>query len=650
MPIFDQAMLGMQFKHPEILWALFLLVIPILIHLFQLRRFTKTPFTNVAMLQKVVSESRKSNTLKKWLLLLTRLLLLAAVIIAFAQPFSSTSIALKEKETVVYLDDSFSMQAKNNGISLLEKSVQDLIKNMDGDSRLSLFTNEKTFANVQIKDIQNTLLSLPYSYKQLNLNEIGLKAKSLFSQNRGSVKNLIVISDFQERISAGSTTLDTTLIPHFVPMRPREIQNVSIDSIFINESLNDQSTLNVFLTGGNEEEALPISLYNNDELIAKTAAKFSSSGDAKVDFTIPTNEQLNGRLSIIDNALGYDNRFFFSINSKEKIKVLAISESDSDYLERLFRGEEFDFQKNRLTQLDYSSLGNQNVVILDDQLSIPSSLQNILRTFKTDGGTLIIVPDQNSDISSYNSLLSSLSTTRFSEKVVSNAQLTKITFEHPLYRNVFKQEVTNFQYPSVKEHFGIQTSLPVALSMDGGDPFLVGDDGLYVFTVPLELENSNFINSPLIVPTFYNMAQSSLRVPKPYETLGEVSTVDISAEIGNDDILKVSKDGYEFIPLQQTFPNRVRLTFDQNPTEDGIYSIVQNEQILQNISFNYPRTESQLKYLDLGTLENVNTMDSVPELFEYLKAENNITAYWKWFVILALLLALIEVLIQKFVT
>ena len=144
MPIFDQAMMGMQFKHPEILWALFLLVIPILIHLFQLRRFTKTPFTNVAMLQKVVSESRKSNTLKKWLLLITRLLLFAAIIIAFAQPFIATNTALQKKETVVYLDDSFSMQAKNNGISLLEKAVQDFIKNIGADTEFSLFTNEKT--------------------------------------------------------------------------------------------------------------------------------------------------------------------------------------------------------------------------------------------------------------------------------------------------------------------------------------------------------------------------------------------------------------------------------------------------------------------------------------------------------------------------
>ena len=650
MPIFDQAMMGMQFKHPEILWALFLLIIPILIHLFQLRRFTKTPFTNVAMLQKVVSESRKSNTLKKWLLLFTRLLLLAAIILAFAQPFSSSNTALQEKETVVYLDDSFSMQAKNNGISLLEKAVQDVVKNIDGERTFSLFTNERTFANVKLSDVQNSLLSLPYSYKQLNLEEIGLKANSLFSSNNGTVKNLIVLSDFQERISEGNIQLDTTIRTHFVPMEPKEVGNISIDSVFVQEGLNDQNTLKVFLSGGTTDNPLPISLFNDNELIAKTAAKFNSDGSAEVEFTIPANQRLNGRLSIMDNALGYDNRFYFNINDKKKVKVLAISESESDYLDRLFRDEEFEFQKYGLAQLDYSVLDDQNVVVLDNLTSIPNSLQNVLRTFKNEGGSLIIVPASTADVASYNSLLSAWSGTQLTQKVVSETRLTQITFDHPLYRNVFEQRVTNFQYPFVKAYYNVQTSLPIALAMDGGNPFLLGDDGFYVFTVPLDLENSNFINSPLIVPTFYNMAQSSLQQSRPYQTIGETSVVDVPAEMGNDEILKVSKEGYEFIPLQQNFPNRVRLTFDQNPTEDGIYGIIQNQQLLQNISFNYPRTESQLKYLDLVSMENVNTMDSIPELFEYLKAENDIAAYWKWFVILALLLALIEVLIQKFVT
>jgi hypothetical protein len=79
----------MNFKHPEFLYFLFLLVIPILVHLFQLRRFKKEYFTNVQFLKELSIQTRKSSTIKKWLLLLTRLLLLIFLILAFAQPFFS---------------------------------------------------------------------------------------------------------------------------------------------------------------------------------------------------------------------------------------------------------------------------------------------------------------------------------------------------------------------------------------------------------------------------------------------------------------------------------------------------------------------------------------------------------------------------------
>lgn len=118
----------MQFKYPELLWALFLLLIPVFIHLFQLRRFKKTPFTNVKLLQKVVSESRKSNTLKKWLLLFARLLAFASIIIAFSQPFLAKKTALQLKETVIYLDNSFSMQAKSDQGTILANAIQELIR------------------------------------------------------------------------------------------------------------------------------------------------------------------------------------------------------------------------------------------------------------------------------------------------------------------------------------------------------------------------------------------------------------------------------------------------------------------------------------------------------------------------------------------
>jgi len=640
----------MQFKHPEILWALFLLVIPVVIHLFQLRRFTKTPFTNVAMLQKVVSESRKSNTLKKWLLLFTRLFLLAAIIIAFAQPFNAMVTALKEKETVIYLDDSFSMQVREDGLSLLEKAVQDLIKNLDGETSLSLFTNERTFRDITIKDIQNTLLSLPYASNQLDVKEIGLKANTLFSTSNATAKNLIVISDFQQRIFSQDVPLDSTITTHYVPLTPRDVQNVSIDSISISEELSEQASLEVYLSRGEQGEALPISLYNGQELIAKTASKFSPNGKSKVVFSIPAHEEIKGRLVVTDNGLAYDNTFYFNINAKEKIKVVAISGSDSDYLDRLYTDDEFELTKSTINQLDYSLLNSQNVVVMDNLKTIPSNLQEVLRNFRENGGTLIMVPSMDSDASTYNALLSSLEGTQFGEQVNVESKVTTIAYDHPLYRNVFENEVTNFQYPTVKEYFKIQSKLPKILSLEGGDAFLSGRDGLYIFSASLEQENSNFKNSPLIVPTFYNMALSSLQSPDLCHTLGRVSFVDIATRLGADDILKVSKEGYESIALQHAFPNPVTLTFDENPTTDGLYAIQENGETLKNISFNYPREESQLNYLDLSDLQNANTQESIASLFDLLEAENNITAYWKWFVILALLLALIEVVIQKFVT
>ena len=115
----------MQFKHPELLYALLLLLIPIIVHLFQLRRFQKVDFTNVAFLKSVAIQTRKSSQLKKWLTLITRLLLLAAIIIAFAQPYFSKDDNLKlESETVIYLDNSFSMQAKGNQGELLKREVR----------------------------------------------------------------------------------------------------------------------------------------------------------------------------------------------------------------------------------------------------------------------------------------------------------------------------------------------------------------------------------------------------------------------------------------------------------------------------------------------------------------------------------------------
>src|SRR5690606_1748862 len=141
----------MYFKHPEFLYFLFLLVIPIIVHLFQLRKFRKTPFTNVKFLKKVIVQTRKSSQLKKWLTLLARCLALTCLVFAFAPPFVPNSeIATKPTETVVYLDNSFSMQLEGKRGEMMKRAVQELLENFPEEKEFSLITNDQIYRNTNI--------------------------------------------------------------------------------------------------------------------------------------------------------------------------------------------------------------------------------------------------------------------------------------------------------------------------------------------------------------------------------------------------------------------------------------------------------------------------------------------------------------------
>nr|WP_298998599.1 BatA domain-containing protein [uncultured Allomuricauda sp.] len=642
----------MQLKHPEILWALLLLFIPIIIHLFQLRRFKKTPFTNVAMLQTVVIESRKSNTLKKWLLLLTRLLLLASIIIAFAQPFVANNDALREKETVIYLDNSFSMQAMNNGVNLLEKATQDLLKHIDNEQTINLFTNSNTYKGVSVKDIQNTLLSLPFTFKQLGLDDIVLKANTLFSQDRNSKKNLILISDFQNIMESENRDFITRNSTYLVPIKSDKLVNVSIDSVAIEDTNNEQLKLTVFLSGTNVFEPVPVSLFDGETLIAKSAADFNENQRTTLDFSIPNTGTIDGQLKLSDGGLSFDNQFYLNLDTKEKTKILSISDTvePNNYLERLFGDEEFILSQYPLNALDYSLIDTQNFIILDNLASIPTGLSRILSVFKSNGGSLVVIPSETIDVQSYNQFLLQHFNTTVLHDLAVQKRITTISYDHPLYQNVFEKRIENFQYPQTNHYYKISSRAPSILSFDGNDPFLIGSSGFYFFTSSLKKEVCNFKGSSLIVPTFYNMALSGLQAPDLFHTLGKTNIVDIGIELGSENIVQVKNSENQFIPLQQSFPNKVRLTFEENPTTDGVYEVVNDEKVIRKISFNYPRNESELQYLDMENFQNVTLKESLGSLFELLEKESSITSYWKWFVIFALLFALVEVIIQKFVS
>ncbi len=645
----------MQFKHPEILYFLFLLVIPILVHLFQLRRFKKEYFTNVHFLKELAIQTRKSSRLKKWLLLLTRLFLLACLIIAFAQPFFQAKDSKGiTNEMFIVLDNSFSMQAKGKQGELMKRAVQELLKNVPENQTFSLITNSETFWNTDIKSIQRELQNLKYSASPFVLDNLMAKIKSRKSPYN---KDIVIITDAVGLQPKQLKNIDSTSNAYFIIPKAEQKNNVAIDSVFIQQALDNFYEIGIKLSSyGDNEKDIPISLYNNKKLVAKTIVNFEGK-EKSINFTIPKGD-FNGYAAIDDNALQYDNQLFFSISKPQKMNIVSIGQPEkSSFLKKIYSDNEFIFNNFDLKTLDYNILEKQDAIILNEVPEVPQALQTTLKTFVEKGGNLIVIPSSESSISNLNSLMGNFGKIQFKSLENGEKLVTKIAFNHPLYSTVFEKKIDNFQYPNVSSAYSISSAYPSILSFEDQNAFLTAIQNpvssVYVFSAPLNKNNSNFQNSPLIVPTFYNMALSSQKTGISALTIGENSPFLIDASLSKDEIVEIKNLSEEtnekFIPMQQILNNKVKLTFNDFPQEAGNFGVYKQDNLLKEISFNYARTESNIATSNESVLSDYNVIGSIDEVFDTLQTNRTDNEIWKWFVFLTLLFLVTEILIQKFV-
>ena len=138
--------------------------------------------------------------------------------------------------------------------------------------------------------------------------------------------------------------------------------------------------------------------------------------EAEATFTIPNNKVINGKLMIDDAGLQYDNAFYFNINNKPKIKVLAINETaDDSFLNRIYTEDEFDFKSFKLNALNFNLIPQQNLIVLNELDNISNALKTALIAFINDGGKLLIIPSDKIDLNSYNQTLKNLNISVFTK-------------------------------------------------------------------------------------------------------------------------------------------------------------------------------------------------------------------------------------------
>jgi len=684
----------MEFVNPLFLFGLLAIGVPILIHLFNFRKYKRVYFTNVRFLKELKEQTKKRSQLRHLIILLLRILAVVCLVVAFAQPYipySKNKIKADSRNAVsIYVDNSFSMEAMGSKGPLLEEARQkahEIAAAYKSTDLFQILTNdfEGRHQRMVSRDEFYTMLSdVSVSPVSRRLSEVISRQEDLLANSGTKVKSAFVISDFQQTFAnIASLADDSTKSYYLMPLAASQINNLYIDSCWFDSPVQQAgfpARLHVKVSNSSTSdfEKIPLKLTINNT--QKAVASVDVPAGASIEIIMPfINYQggiCQGVLEINDYPITYDDRFYFSYIVTNAMSVLAIDGKDGNaFLNALFiKDSSVVYEHMQLKKLDYSSFEKYNLIILNEVNSISTGLSQELTRFIENGGGVSIIPPVTADLTSYNSFLQALNAGMFTGLDTANTQVSRINLNHPLFRDVFEENgadgklPSNVELPAVFSHYRFLVNSRVAneslMSLRNGDEFLtvqpVGEGMLYVLTSPLDAACNNFPKQALFVPVFYNMALLSRPSPRLYYTIGRDEPIRMSGERLKDDqvyTIRSNNSDFDFIPgkVEQNSVNFVQV-HDQLK-EAGNYTVFTGKQKLMGLSFNYNRSESDLKYYTSNELSSIlekKGINNIKVLAESRKpageaiSELNLgKRLWKYFVWAALLFLMGEVLLIR---
>ena len=661
----------MIFSSPLLLWAFGLLTIPIIIHLFQFRRFKKVFFPDISLLREVQSKSKTKNELRHLLVLFTRLLFLALLVLAFAEPMIPSDQELDdstERSISIYLDNSLSMQSDFEGFDLLIQAKQDafeIINSYPNDTRFQLITNGFASAQRLLID-KETFISrldeIEYSPQVREINDV-LRFGPNENEVNGHYSALYLLSDFIGNLDTLMSNTDSNRVIKFVKYGITEINNVSIDSLWVDSPIvQEKSETELIVRIRNHSPTplidLPVSLEQNGNIEATALVTIEANGFIDTTFTFFPNQSgfLKGRISIDDSPIVFDNEFFFSLEVRKSLDILELSNSKKvSPFQKLFDGQEYTYQKMDVRQIRIDSIIEPDLIILNELPMYSSGLIAKLNSLSLSGKTILITLPRSLDELAKNNLSNWLSI-EINKWDSSSLEINSIKPNDPLYANVFENQPENMNYPLVKGHWTISgINVKSLLGLYNQDPMLAGinhlDGTVFMLSTPLIDAYTNFHKHALFVPSVLNMPAFNGKSSSPYHTIGIQK---IKTRIPKTEVIQMVSE----INASTFMPG---ISFDGLVINDqikkpGFYKIESDSTLHQLVAFNYDRKESLTK--SKSEEEIVRIMDdneysimAINREFSDISADVYYADFgkelWPYFLLASLLMFILETVLIK---
>lgn len=672
----------MSWLYPLFFAALASIAIPIIIHLFNFRRFKRIYFTNVALLQEVQQETRSQRNLKHILVLMARIFAITFLVLAFVQPYIPAATGGSQQGVTavsVYVDNSFSMSSVGKEGELLQAAknkARDIASAYSSTDLYQLLTADfegKHQRLVNREDFLRMVDEVQVSPVSRKLSDIISRQKEALNKDPYAQRIAYILSDYQQNmVDVGAINADTSIVTELVKLEANPKANLSIDSVWLITpyvQANKSAQLMVRVKNfGDEQENIPLTLKINN--VQKGLANFSigknETKNLELTFTASATGWQNAEVAVMDAPITFDDKLFFSFEVKQEIKILSIyPDEPSNYLGAVYGKIDEYYKLTQVSdkQLDYSAFPQYSLIVLDGVKTISSGLSEELKKFVSSGGSLVVFPPAVDKLdASLNGFLATLGAGQWLGYTEQNAKVVYLNAEHPVFRNTFEKLADNIDKPIIQKYFTIAaTSGEPIMRLQNGQPFLThytAENGhVYLFNSPLNGQWNNFASHALFVPIMFNMALNSVINPDLFYTIGDGKLVKLNlAGQGKDQVYKLKLDKAELIPQMVIKENKLNLAAGPELKEPGNYTLTTgNKDAGVQVAFNYDRNESANSYFseeqltEVITLPNIRVLKNTPKgIAQAIVEADKGVQLWRYCIMFGLFFLLCEVLLLRF--
>lgn len=620
---------------PDILWGLLALAIPILLHLLQLRRFRRVAFSNVSFLKDVQKETQSRHRLRNLLILLSRLLAFAAIVLAFADPLcapESGEGTTAQQAVSIYVDTSPSMMASGEVGPLIQEAKQKasaLVEAFSETDKFHVFTSafdgrDQRF--VTQTEALERIASIQLSSHAPELNAVVQRGLDQFQRTEGATPRAFWVTDLQKS-SHDLDELnepDTAVNWHVVPVLANEVPNVWIDSVWFDTplALKDRpAALHVRIQHDALEgvDGLPLTLRvdGTTEALGSFNLVPGLVTDTVLRFTHGEVGSHRLQVALEDAPVRFDDVHHVGYDVQEHLNVFHWTDANTPFRQASLWVDQAFESARPLVQLERGTflpspqtLAGFDLVVADGLAQASAGALSMMAQFVERGGSVMVVPDSAGVGVAL--MCTALGLTRPRGWNSESGRVGEVSWTHPFYQGVFRSVPSKVDWPSYDRVLNRTPASreEVLIEAANGASYLSLIRGAQgrgdVYLLGTCLETGNLVRHGLFVPTLLRMAESSRLVEARQFLLGRDQAMTLA--LAPDDMIELdagtswsieraspdNTKALSIVPEVRTTSEGLRLGWGDGLKDPGMYEVRRNGIVVATFGMNPRKGESEL--------------------------------------------------------